>query len=463
MKRKYTNIITISLIIVLIFQTFCACDSTNINSAIENEDISAKLVSDGMVEDVISEDVIYEDYIREGRITEEYVKENTIYEDGIYECKISETLTCETYVFETVIDENSEKYFLENLPEGFEEYDVDWAGVIKKLAIGTVAIVAVGIIKGSEFTKPIAFAFSSPVEITKNAFAFGAMAAAGNVALNSYQNGCISESATKKYAIEGFAEGYMWGAITSVLKVDAIAEHVAKRFKVPKVDLQIIDGIAVDKEGTQLGTAWSGETGIYVLTAIVSKCKVKGKYSLAGKKLKTPRHLPKNAELASKNDIIYTDARGCIMRKNDKLLPNIMYKLKNGARYATNNEGRIIRVTQKKLGRKTWKGRLKIKDDMATLQQGNVKPGYQLGHLIADRFGGDNTIANLIPMSQKANQKIYKKIEDEWDKILRNNGKVTDIKIEVKWKPGSSVPDEFTVSYKANGKQVSPVTISNKL
>lgn len=71
------------------------------------------------------------------------------------------------------------------------------------------------------------------------------------VALEADKTGNNAEAAIKKYAIEGFADGYMWGAVTSVLSV------MHKNFKLPK-SLAMSSGkvgkIALD--GTVLDRSW---------------------------------------------------------------------------------------------------------------------------------------------------------------------------------------------------------------
>lgn len=447
MKPKINFVITVCLIIILVVQTFCGCSDFQLKSAIEAGNILTNLSSSGLSEDVIKEDTVHEEYVTEDKITESEIKEHTIREDGIYETRLSEDILCETYVFEMVITENSVEEFEEQLPAGFEDYDINWAKVITKLAIGTSAIIAVGIIHSNEYTRPIAFAFSTPQEVAKGAFELGATTAAINVAIGGYQEGGLIPASTKKYAIEGFADGYMWGAIASVLNIDAVQERVAKKFLPEARGFQIVDGYAIGKDGEKLGTVWNSGNAVYILAEVGSKVKIKGKYAVNGKKMHVPRKLPKNSKLKSGKDTIYTDDLGRIMRKNDKLLPNIQYRLK-GAKYCTDKYGRITSVQIKNLKLKDGGGRLSQNVKMDTLQDGTVKPGYDVAHLFSDRYGGDNTIANLVPMTRRVNRSEYKKIENAWGRILKNNGKVKNVKIEVTWSGSSNIPEAFTVTYK---------------
>jgi len=142
-----------------------------------------------------------------------------------------------------------------------------------------------------------------------------------------------------------------------------------------------------------------------------------------------------------------------------KLKPNIIYRSDDGTgrnyTYETDSHGRIVKVTASNLELKTRSNRLE--------HQRNT-PEKELtddsGHLIGDRFGGSNKLDNLISQDSHINQVEYKKLENEWEKALKE-GKSVSVDIEVQYEGDSKRPTGFNVTYIIDG-EVTMKYIPNK-
>lgn len=453
MLSRFKRILAFVLVICLCVQTLVGCASENNSNGNSNV----------ITEDVIKEEYILEESILEERLEETYIVENLIYENGIYEYQIEEIITAQSYIFEMVVGETSEEEILENLPDDFDDYDIDWAKVIGKFAAGTAIIVAVGVVghvtKGSSY-----FMFATPAKVAKEALIGGATEAAIMALLNKDDNDPLHQKA-KKYALEGFAEGYMYGAMSAVLKVNSQNIKRLKTFKhatggTSKIKL---DGKVYDEAGKLIGEALVDKDGLWRLvnhaddTIQVFDSKGKELLKLAG------TALPSNAKLtlgaAAKAVVCYTDDLGQIIRKGNALQPNIVFQL-GGHTYHTDSKGRIVKVVFDKLELKeVGRNRLKITDTMDDIAKGYAKTGDQRGHLIADMFNGDNTLANIVPMSQQANQTDVAAIEALWKKCLENGGNVSGT-IEIRYNGSSFRPDDFTYMYDMGSGMIKKI-ISN--
>ena len=89
---------------------------------------------------------------------------------------------------------------------------------------------------------------------------------------------------------------------------------------------------------------------------------------------------------------------------------------------------RIIRNTKEEIGR----GFERTMDDR--------------GHLIGDRFDGNNTLANIVSMDSKLNQGEYKAMEDLWAESIQS-GKNVSGSIELTYSGDSFRPDTIEVLY----------------
>lgn len=413
-----------------------------------------------------AETIIEEEYYRpstisEDNISEKLIKENLIYEDSCYELRIDEQTICEAYTIETVVGANTEEYIRSQLPDGFENYDIDWQRVIGKFAAGTAIIVVVGVV--AHFTKGATYYFfASPLQVASDAVVGGAMFAAFNVVKNT-KEGHLPKAALKKYAIEGFADGYMWGAISSV------SSTVLRNLKLPQ-KLKFADGTigkiklngsVVDEAGNVLGNAYLGEKGIFV--AEEGGKIVKNVFTLKGKELisaeiltiakMTAGKLPANTLLqlgtGASAKTCLTDATGNIFKVDGELLPNIKYILK-GITYETDELGRIVKVTFTQLTKKNH-ARLPIENTMEEIGRGFQKVGDDRGHLIGDQFGGDNTLANIVPMNYRLNRGAYKEMETKWAEAIVNGENVSGT-IEILYDAASFRPSSFEIAYSIGSK-----------
>lgn len=448
MKVSFNRYLALFLVFIICIQFTVGCSLIS-----KTKESSSTLISEHAIKEVL----IYEKYINQGKTTEEYIVENLLYEDEIYEYKINEDIISEAYIIKVIAGETTEEEILAQLPEDIEEYDIDWVKVISRFAVGTTIIIAVGVVNhvygGSTY-----FVFGSPATVAKDALIGGAMGAAINEVINSIKDGKPTHKAIKKYAIEGFAEGYMWGAITSVLKV------ASKNFKMPKSlkfsdgkSVKIaVDGSVVDDTGA-VWKAYNQKDGIF-LKMDGTKENIVRLFDSSGKELVKATTddlttiavniLPPNTNFKLGTDkaakIYKTDDVGQIFRVDNELLPNTYYEL-NGYNYTTDDLGRIIKADFKKLKLKS-EYRLGFADIMDDIGKGFNKTRDQRGHLIADRFGGDNSLANLVPMDENINLSEYKIIENLWAKSI-NEGKNVSGTIKMNYTGKSFRPKNFDISY----------------
>lgn len=388
-----------------------------------------------------------------------YVEESVIKEQTIAESTIDENIISEAYIIEVTISEDVEEEILAQLPDDFSEYEIDWAAVIGKFAVGTTIIIATGIVQ--HYLHSTYFLFASPIKVTRDALIGGSMEAAIRVALEADKTGNNAEAAIKKYAIEGFADGYMWGAVTSVLSV------MHKNFKLPKslamssgkVGKIALDGTVLDEAGNELGKAYIGKKGIYVLKETATSTKIE-LFDVAGKQIVNATAeqmaqiakgtLPPNSifRLGTSDTakICRTDAAGIVYRINDELVPNITYKLGTVV-YQTDDYGRIVKVTFDELTLKDAdRPRKVIQNTLSEIGRGYEKVNDDRGHIIADRFNGNNSLANIVSMDSDLNRGEYKAMEDIWAESIKL-GKNVSGTIELKYSGKSYRPDVLDVWY----------------
>jgi len=352
-----------------------------------------------------------------------------------------------------------EEEIIAQLPDDFSEYEIDWAAVIGKFAVGTTIIIATGIVQ--HYLHSTYFLFASPIKVTRDALIGGSMEAAIRVALEADKAGNNAEAAIKKYAIEGFADGYMWGAVTSVLSV------MQKNFKLPKslamssgkAGKIALDGTVLDEAGNELGKAYIGKEGIYVLKETATSTKIE-LFDVAGKQVVNATAeqmaqiakgtLPPNSifRLGTSDTakICRTDAAGIVYRINDELVPNITYKLGTVV-YQTDDYGRIVKVTFDELTLKDAdRPRKVIQNTLSEIGRGYEKVNDDRGHIIADRFNGNNSLANIVSMDSDLNRGEYKAMEDIWAESIKL-GKNVSGTIELKYSGKSYRPDVLDVWY----------------
>lgn len=187
----------IILIIALISFLLSCKNSSNVN-----------VNSDNMAYgNVIFEDIIYED------IT---------YEDIIYEIEILEDILYEDIILESIVFEVSTIEDLENNIKN-KEYsddfwgDIDWKPIISKFAVGTSVIIITGVLSIATINSPLSIVCLSSFKGSLEGALIGATSGAAiNSAVQTVLNGGKIDN-WKKYALEGAADGYMYGAITGAI------------------------------------------------------------------------------------------------------------------------------------------------------------------------------------------------------------------------------------------------------
>lgn len=437
------------MVALLCFQFLLGC-------ADSDSDYSPKSSVVYISENKIEENFVYEKSVEEELFSESFIIENFVVEEGIYECVVDEVVIAEGYYFEVTIGENSIEEIRSQLPEEIEDYDIDWTAVIAKFAVGTTVIVATGVV--GAYVPSTYFVVASPIEVGAEAVLGGAISAALEVGKQEFKaGGDLPEEGIKKYAIEGFADGYMWGAITSVIRIKSKnLERTAKLIDELGNVLEILkDGTVKDAAGKVLGKAYWSENGIYLVKEGTKKATIE-LFDNAGKKIVNPTaeqlalcaesRLPKNALLALGEQVCRTDSEGMIYRIDNELVKNTTYKIDN-VLYRTDDMGRIVEVSFDNLELKeAGRSRKVIADFINDIGKGNELPGDQRGHIIGDRFNGDNTLANMVPMSAEANQGEYKAIEDIWAEAISNNRNVSG-DITFSYTNDSFRPDYFDVVY----------------
>jgi len=298
----------------------CLTSCSNSSDGI-NHDILIK-------EDKIYQDVIAGDFISEDKIQAKYIAENLIFEDGIYEVTIGEQFICQSYVFEITIAPNSKTDILQYLPEDIANYDIDWPKVISQFAVGTSVIIAVGAINAATGGKTF-FVFGSAADIAAEAIISGAIEATMKVLLTG-DEGNAPKAKVAKYAIEGFSEGYMWGAITSAVENIVIPTALlSKGFGKLSVDNF---GNTKNKAGKIIGKALY-DTAEKQITLIDDTGRILGFFKSNGDEILDIAQVALKANSAfwrgSGDDAVrcLTDAAGKIYRIGDDLVPNSIYKI----------------------------------------------------------------------------------------------------------------------------------------
>ncbi|WP_051199495.1 DNA/RNA non-specific endonuclease [Butyrivibrio fibrisolvens] len=451
----------------------------------------------------INEEHINEEILSEEKIDESYIAENIIAEDLIYEYTIDENTIAESYIIECTISDNIEKKIEEQLPEEAELYQIDWRSVIGKFAIGTSVVLVVAIANVATKGKTIAV-FGTAKSVLTTAVASGtgiddvsdilkaksktgrvigiALASASIASLlatlkNAGDSGELESKAVAKYAIEGFADGYMWGAIGAITFSaldDLIKSLRPSKLKFATGIVGKIDdaGKVIDESGNVIGDAYTigkktmfidGETNTLVTFDKKGNQIANDIDMLQGLEGALPpdRKLITGAKDATK--IVETDDTGTIFKTITRaadgsdvieLIKNGSYTI-NGYKYTTDSIGRIIKVEFKEMKLKPeGTFRKKIANTISEIGHGFERNGDDRGHLIADRFLGDNSAANIVAMDGEVNKGTYKKIEDAIaDEILKGN-KVSG-SITITYPDSNSFrPESFEYVYNAGAGDV---------
>lgn len=150
---------------------------------------------------------------------------------------------------------------------------------------------------------------------------------------------------------------------------------------------------------------------------------------------------------------------GSHMNKNGNLEPDVRYVAgENKYIYETDSKGRLESAYAENLKLKQHEGRLRHdKDTPGKLKYDDA------GHILGDAFGGSPYKDNLTSQASKINRSggEYYKIEQEMYKALKNEKKVTDVKIKINYDGNSIRPSDYKVKYKIDGKKFNPDAIKN--
>ena len=124
-----------------------------------------------------------------------------------------------------------------------------------------------------------------------------------------------------------------------------------------------------------------------------------------------------------------------------QLKENIIYESK-GYYYQTDELGRI----------KAAQGDLRLEDGVRN-NGDQLKAGYEDrlpndhgGHLIARIFGGSGELDNLVAMDKIVNTSKYRKVENQWQKALKE-GKEVQVTIDIVYDGANKRPIKFNVNY----------------
>lgn len=144
----------------------------------------------------------------------------------------------------------------------------------------------------------------------------------------------------------------------------------------------------------------------------------------------------------------YADDLGQVYRVGDDLLPNSKYIL-NGYEYFTDGAGRIRKVSGTLYFSPNLGNKKTINDAISIIGKGDELSSDQRGHLIADRFNGDNKMGNLVAMNGNLNQGEFKKFENELADLVKE-GKKVNVEIIIEYAEDSNRPDIFQVYYEVD-------------
>lgn len=389
----------------------------------------------------ITQTILPEHHVREELIKERHYDEEQITDDGIHQFFYGEELICETYIIEAVVGTTDIDEVNKELSSAID-VEIDWKLAFKEFAVGTSLIIIAGVV-GGILGPSTYFVSVSAAEGLQTAIIGGMVNSIINVVYNGVKDKGLTSKSFTKYAIEGFSEGYMFAAFCSA--ADTVIKNVVRyvKFNDEYGSYYSIkkDGSVYDLSGQKVGTGYYQDGNIII-----------------NKEYRTSKNIASAESTYSANSIFetsdgnkcYTDDVGKIYRINNELLANTSYKIKN-VTYITDSKGRICKVefTDLKLkseGRK----RLGIIDTMEDIGKGDAIDGDHRGHLIADLFDGDNSLANIVPMSANANLKDVKNIENIWKQNLLAGKKVSG-EITIKYTSNSFRPTSFIYSYRIDG------------
>ena len=130
-----------------------------------------------------------------------------------------------------------------------------------------------------------------------------------------------------------------------------------------------------------------------------------------------------------------------------KLRPNTVYT-ENGYRSVTDEMGRLKKIS----------GELQLNPATRDLAAQNTARSMGLatddaGHMIGARFNGPSGLPNLVPQDAHLNRGAWKKMENQFEKHLREGSKVT-VDVRPNYTGNSLRPDSFSVRYRVDNGRV---------
>lgn len=444
-----TTICGLSKRLFLLFLCCCMIVSLLGGCSGEHKEVQKKFVVSS--EKTIAETVFSEEYIEEEVIYEQYYDELLITEEGLHQFFYSEELICEAYVMEIVVGTTTVDEIYKELEQIFGE-EIDWNLSLTEFAIGTSLVMVAGVVGGILGPSTYFVSFSAS-KVLQSAISGGIVNSVINVIRNGVQDEGLTSKSFAKYAIEGFSEGYMYAAFSSVAgaAIKNVVRYVKFNSEYGSYYTIKNDGSIYDLAGSKLGNGYYQDGNI-----VITK-----EAQTSSNSLLTGSNYSSNSVFETDDgNWCYTDDVGKIYRINNTLVGNTSYKIKN-ITYSTDSNGRIYRVKFNNLALKTdGRGRLGILDTMEDIGKGDAMEGDHRGHLIADQFDGDNSLANIVPMSANANLKDIKNIEAIWKQSLQAGKKVSG-EIKVIYGSDSFRPTSFVYSYQINGGKTVEKPIQN--
>lgn len=145
-----------------------------------------------------------------------------------------------------------------------------------------------------------------------------------------------------------------------------------------------------------------------------------------------------NIPLPESVDNTTLDHTGKPYIKDGELIPNNTYEI-NGAKYETDDKGRIVHAETK----------VEINNaprpSLNSRKVDGLEPGDEKGHIVAHILGGADTEGNLVAMDYKLNRGEYKSMELD-AKRARQEGKEVQMTCEIEYDGDSKRPKSFTVT-----------------
>lgn len=168
--------------------------------------------------DIIEESILYEELLYEDILTESMLFEYNLLVKNTIEQYLKEGIVLEDIQVQIVLADDLEGLFEISLTSEAILYDIDWGSIIGKFAIGTAVIVVTGTISALTQQIPgVGYVFATSFSGALNGALTGAsIGGALNVMIQALSNGGKVD-ALAKYAIEGAADGFIWGAISGAM------------------------------------------------------------------------------------------------------------------------------------------------------------------------------------------------------------------------------------------------------